>query len=83
MTVPERLNKQTTYLGETFPPVNETSFDLIIFESFVYNPLSQFPLAEGLKKQTETLEASIKAVIQKHPNSIIPQIISILQMRLF
>lgn len=71
LTVPDRLNKQTTYLGETFPAINDQPFDLIIFESFAYNPLSELPLAEGLKKQTEILDSSIKAVIQKHPNSVV------------
>lgn len=71
LTVPDRLNKQTTYLGETFPPINEQTFDLIIFESFAYNPLSELPLSEGLAKQTEILDMSIKAVIKKHPNSVV------------
>jgi hypothetical protein len=71
LSVPDRLEKPTTYLGETFLPINEQTFDLIIFESFAYNPLSEFPLAEGLKKQTEILEISIKAVIRKHPNSVV------------
>lgn len=71
LTVPERLAKPTTYLGETFPAINEATFDLIIFESFAYNPLSQYPLAEGLKEQTKTLDTSIKAVITKHPNSVV------------
>ncbi len=71
LTVPDRLEKTTTYLGETFPPINEQIFDLIIFESFAYNPLSEYPLAEGLKKQTETLDMSIKAVIKKHPGSVV------------
>ncbi len=71
LTVPDRLEKTTTYLGETFPPINEQVFDLIIFESFAYNPLSEYPLAEGLKKQTEILDMSIKAVIKKHPGSVV------------
>lgn len=71
LTVPDRLEKPTTYLGEIFPAINEATFDLIIFESFAYNPLSQYPLAEGLMKQTETLETSIKTVIKKHPSSIV------------
>lgn len=71
LTVPDRLEKQSTYLGETFPAINNEGFDLIIFESFAYNPLSEYPLAEGLKKQSEILEISIKAVIAKHPNSVV------------
>lgn len=71
LTVPDRLNKPTTFLGKTFPPIIEATFDLIIFDSFAYNPLSQFPLAEGLKKQEEMLDISIKEIILKHPSSVV------------
>jgi len=71
LSVPDRLNNQTTYLGETFPPINDQTFDLIIFESFSYNPLSQYPLSEGLQKQTDILDISIKAVIARHPGSVV------------
>lgn len=71
LSVPERLNTQTTYLGETFPPINEQIFDLIIFESFAYNPLSELPLSKGLQKQTEILDSSIKEIIKNHPNSVV------------
>lgn len=71
LTVPDRLDKQTTYLGATFPPIINEGFDLIIFESFAYNPLSEYPLAEGLKKQEAILDMSIKEVITKHPNSVV------------
>lgn len=71
LSVPDRLNKQTIYLGETFPPINKQAFDLIIFESFANNPLSQYPLAEGLKKQTEILDLSIKSVIDRNPASVV------------
>lgn len=71
LTVPDRLNKEATYLGKTFPAINGQSFDLIIFESFAYNPLSELPVAEGLKKQSEILDSSIKEIIEKHPNSVV------------
>jgi hypothetical protein len=71
LSVPERLHKQTTYLGENFPAVNDQTFDLIIFDTFAYNPLSQYPLQEGLKKQTETFDAVIKETILNHPNSVV------------
>lgn len=71
LSLPDRLNSQTTYLGETFPPVQEQQFDLIVFESFAYNPLSELPTGEGLSKQTEILDKSIREIIQKHPNSVV------------
>ncbi len=77
LTVPDRLDKQTTYLGETFPPIIKEAFDLIIFESFAYNPLSQYPLAEGLQKQEAILDMSIKEVVTKHPNSVVAMMVPI------
>jgi len=71
LSVTNRLNSQTLDQGETFPPIIEQTFDLIIFESFAYNPLSQFPLAEGLKKQIEILDQSIKSIIDRHPGSVV------------
>lgn len=44
------------------------TFELIIIESFGYNPLSQFPLEEGLKKQTEELDRSVRLILAKKPN---------------
>src|SRR3990172_9163732 len=44
-------------------------FELIIIESFGYNPLSQYPLAEGLKKQNEELERSVRLILSKKPNA--------------
>lgn len=71
LSVPDRMERQTTYLGETFPPVIDQTVDLIIFESFAYNPLSQLPLAEGLAKQTEILDRSIKASMDRHPGTVV------------
>ncbi len=42
--------------------------DLIIIESFGNNPLSQYPLAEGLIKQTEELEKSVRLILSQKPN---------------
>jgi hypothetical protein len=34
----------------------DIDFDFLIVESFGHNPLSEYPLDEGLKKQTEVLD---------------------------
>jgi len=67
----ERLEKETTYSGRIFQPVNNIPFDLIIIESFGHNPLSEYPLEEGLKLQTEALDKAIATITQKHPKSSI------------
>lgn len=71
LTLPERLHTETTSLGTKFPPILNGGFDLIIIESFAYNPLSQFPVEEGVKKYIEILDASVREIIQKHPESVI------------
>ncbi len=63
LSVPERLEKETFYHRE-FRPILDIDFDLILLESFGHNPLSNLPLQEGLKKQTETLD-QIVAIIEK------------------
>ena len=55
----------------TFDPLLSRQFDLILIESFGYNPLSQFPRPEGLDKQTQTLESTMKLLIKQHPQSAI------------
>ncbi len=71
LTLPDRLNTETTSLGTKYPPILKGGFDLIIIESFAYNPLSEFPVDEGVKKYTEVLDASVKEIIQKHPESVV------------
>src|SRR5258708_2456181 len=70
-SLPDRLNKETTFEGTKYPPILTQGFDLIIFESFAYNPLSQYPLADGLKKHDEILDEAIKEIVMTHPNSIV------------
>ena len=43
LSILDRLNTGSTYLGKTYPPILTQGFDLTIIESFAYNPLSQFP----------------------------------------
>lgn len=77
LSVPNRMHSQSTYLGQNYPPVLGEQFDLIIFDSFAYNPLSEYPLEEGLKKQTEILDQSIRETIRKHPNSVVAILVPI------
>lgn len=61
LSVQDRLEKDTFY-GRTFRPILDINFDLILIESFGNNPLSQFPLDLGLKKQTEALDKIVQAI---------------------
>lgn len=64
-----RLEKDSTYSGRLFQAINEIPFDLILIESFGHNPLSEYSLQDGLKKQTESLDRVMESIVQKHPKS--------------
>ena len=70
-SLPDRINSTTTNLGTSYQSINSQGFDLIIIESFAYNPLSQYPVADGVKKQTEVLDQSVRELISTHPNAVI------------
>ena len=69
MSLPERLNEKTVYLEETNPAILKQGFELIIIESFAFNPLSEYPPEEGLVKQTEILEESVRSILKEKPNA--------------
>jgi len=71
LSLPERLHEDTTYIGETKTAILKQGFELIIIESFAFNPLSEFPLEEGLAKQTEVLEESVMEILREKPSSAI------------
>lgn len=52
-------------------PIIEGHPDVIIIESFGYNPLSQFGLKDGLKKQEEVLTEIMTTLTNRFPNTII------------
>lgn len=56
-------------LDLVLPPVMEGDPDLIIIESFGYNPLSQFGRVEGLRKQEEVLMEVMLRLTQKYPDA--------------
>lgn len=56
LSAKERLTQTTHHAGRDFRPILDIDFDYLILESFGHNPLSEYPLDEGLKKQTEILD---------------------------
>lgn len=67
----EALMQKTVSGDAVLPPLLSRSFDLILIESFGYNPLSQLGIPDGLKKQTKTLDTLMKLLTKTHPNSAI------------
>jgi len=68
-TLPDRLTKETLYNGQKYQSILSQGFDLIIIESFAYNPLSQTNSGEGLAKHMLILDESIKKIIKERPGS--------------
>lgn len=67
----DRIEKDSVHAGRVFQPINNIPFDLIFIESFGHNPLSEYPLEEGLQKQTAALSKIIASLTQTHPKSSI------------
>lgn len=71
LSLPDRLERDTFHDNRVFEAIDKIPFNLILIESFGENPLSQYPPKEGLKKQDEVLDTSIKFITQSHPKSSI------------
>ena len=68
LSVEKRLTQNSFYNRE-FRPILDIAFDLILIESFGHNPLSEYSITEGLKKQTEALEKIIKLIREENPSA--------------
>ncbi len=71
LSVNDELTQKTTISEYTFGPLISEDFDLILVESYGYNPLSQFGLDGGIKKQNQALDELMKTLIISHPRSAI------------
>ncbi len=71
LTLNERLNNDTTYNGKTNEAIFKRALDIIIIGSFGHNPLSNLPLDEGLKKQTEALDSAVLQLVTQRPGTLI------------
>ena len=70
LSVEQRLTQKTQYYRE-YRPILDIDFDLILIESFGNNPLSQYPLDEGLKIQTQTLDKIVSLIKNSNPRAVI------------
>ncbi|MFA5025316.1 MAG: SGNH/GDSL hydrolase family protein [Candidatus Shapirobacteria bacterium] len=83
LSIQDRLDNSTTYLGKDFPAILDRYFDIILIESSGTNPLSEFPLAVGLQKQTNALDIMVAKIADTHPNSLIVFIATIAPSQLY
>ncbi len=68
LSVMERLISRTEHFRD-FRPITEIDFDLILIESFGNNPLSEYPLAEGLQKQNQALDEITAVIRERNPRA--------------
>ncbi len=68
-TLLDRLTETTKNATEENQSILSQGFELIIIESFGYNPMSDLPLSVGLAKQTQILEESTQLILQQKPNA--------------
>ena len=68
-TLPARLHGETVYNDQTYQSILSQGFDLIIIESFGYNPLSQLSQGDGIANHLHILDSSIKEIMQEKPES--------------
>ena len=76
-TLQERLTKNVSYNGQDFPAILSQGFDLIIIESFAYNPLSQLAEGEGITRHIQVLDESIRQIIKARPEAVIAIMVTI------
>lgn len=68
LSLPKTL-EETTFYRRDFRPILEIEFDLILIESFGHNPLSEYPLEDGLKKQEEVLGKALEIIKKENPKA--------------
>lgn len=71
LTLPDRLTKGAIRGNQTLMPILTQNFDVILIESFGNNPLSEYSLPDGLKKQNEVLDQTIKMIREAKPKAVI------------
>jgi hypothetical protein len=67
----DRLLSRATEAGAVYDPVLRRPFDIIIIESFGYNPLSYLGRVEGIDKANESLSAAMRILVRERPEALV------------
>lgn len=67
LSLVDRLTTRTTFDGAEYVPILKQGFELIIIESFGYNPLSELALEDGLAAQEAELERAVQLILTTKP----------------
>jgi hypothetical protein len=81
LSLQDRIEKESFYLGKQYQSILSREFDLIIIESFGNNPLSHLPLEEGIKKQDEALDKAVRTLHKAKPNAVIAFLATVAPIR--
>jgi len=71
LSLEEAISTQTKAYDFIFEPLLSRDVDLILIESFGYNPLSQYTREQGLHRQTMELNKIMKILTNSRPNAAI------------
>ncbi len=71
LSVDDRLHHDSQYNGASYPAILNRYFDIIIIESMGHNPLSDYPLDQGLTHQTAALDHLVAEIVAAKPNALI------------
>ena len=66
LSVNERLLNNTNNF-RAYRPITEIDYDLIIIESFANNPLSEYPVEQGLALQEQKLDETVAILRKQNP----------------
>lgn len=69
--LPDTMRQKMVVADKELEPLIARPFDLILIESFGYNPLSHLGLERGIKKQTEVLDELMWTLTTTHPDAVI------------
>lgn len=69
--LPDVIKQKVVSGNSVLDPLLSRQIDMILVESFGYNPLSQFGLQGGLIKQSQILDQLMKTLTKSHPQTAI------------
>lgn len=67
----DRLLSRSTQSGAIFDPILDKPFDIIVIESFGYNPLSYLGRTEGINKANEALLTAMRILVRERPKALV------------
>ncbi len=71
LSLDQNMRKEIRSWDVDFKPMLDQDFDLVLIESFGYNPLSQFGITDGIKEQNTALGKTLTTIINNNPEASI------------